>query len=49
MNRVIGQQNEPVYSAEYADLNGNGLEDALVLLSSGQWYGSGAALVAARS
>ncbi|MDD9194313.1 hypothetical protein PVK62_00495 [Aliivibrio sp. S3MY1] len=35
------QENEPVFSAGYADLNGDGLEDAVVFLKGMQWCGSG--------
>ncbi|RYU67470.1 hypothetical protein ERW51_11730 [Aliivibrio finisterrensis] len=35
------QENEPVFSTGYADLNGDGLEDAVVFLKGMQWCGSG--------
>ena len=35
------QENEPVFSTRYADLNGDGLEDAVVFLKGMQWCGSG--------
>lgn len=35
------QESEPVFSIGYADLNGDGLEDALVFLKGMQWCGSG--------
>lgn len=35
------QESEPVFSTGYADLNGDGLEDAVVFLKGMQWCGSG--------
>ena len=35
------QESEPVFSVGYADLNGDGLEDAVVFLKGMQWCGSG--------
>ncbi|MCP3697795.1 MAG: hypothetical protein GY920_04450 [Aliivibrio sp.] len=35
------KESEPVFSVGYADLNGDGLKDALVFLKGMQWCGSG--------
>lgn len=37
----ITQENNSVYSVGYADLNGDGLDDALVFLKGMHWCGSG--------
>ena len=37
----ITQESEPLFSTGYADLNGDGLEDAVVFLKGMQWCGSG--------
>ncbi|MGF1727796.1 hypothetical protein [Photobacterium nomapromontoriensis] len=35
------QESDPVFSTGYADLNGDGLDDAVVFLQGMQWCGSG--------
>ena len=37
----VTEENEPVFDAGYVDLNGDGLNEALVLLKGMQWCGSG--------
>lgn len=37
----VTKENEPVFSAGYADLNGDGLDDVVVLLEGVNWCGSG--------
>jgi len=37
----VTEENEPVFDAGHADLNGDGLNEALVFLKGMQWCGSG--------
>jgi hypothetical protein len=38
---AITQESDPLFSTGYADLNNDGLDDALVYLEGAQWCGSG--------